>query len=144
MSVIRGLWGLNRADLRLVAAIGIIALLAWAPVAWRLVGAPADPGRKVFIVTTPASTTVLPADQDTTYTVTGPLGTTVVEVVGGRARIAESPCPQPDCHSGWVDRPGERRVCLPNMVVLEASGRDAADARPGDRPDTPEYDAETH
>ncbi len=147
MTVARGPGlGLNPADLRLGAVILAVALLAWAPLGWRLGGGPpdTDPERKFFVVTTPEGRVVLPADRDACHVVTGPLGKTVVQVVDGRARIAASPCPDPACHAGWVDRPGERRVCLPNRVVVEMVTRSGGKAAPGGGSDTEAYDAETH
>lgn len=59
--------------------------------------------------------------------VAGPLGTTVIEVRGGRVRVLSSPCARQTCrHAGWIDAPGEMLVCLPNEVVVRLPG-----ARPG-------------
>lgn len=52
--------------------------------------------------------------------VEGPLGTTIVEVVGGRAHVISSPCPDKVCiHMGWLQRVGDYSACLPNRVLVE-------------------------
>ncbi|MCL2107424.1 MAG: NusG domain II-containing protein [Oscillospiraceae bacterium] len=46
-----------------------------------------------------------------------------VEIDGGRARIASSPCPDQLCvHAGWLDKPGQSAVCLPRRVIVELRG----------------------
>ena len=62
---------------------------------------------------------VVPLDEDRTINVPGPLGTTVVEIRDDRVRVPDSPCPNKVCVSqGWVERPGETIVCLPNRVSI--------------------------
>ena len=47
----------------------------------------------------------------------------VVEAEPGRIRIAESACPGGDCvHTGWINRAGERIICLPNRLVISITG----------------------
>jgi hypothetical protein len=66
---------------------------------------------------------------DTRRSVQGPLGETVVEVRGGRVRIAESPCPHQICvRTGWIERAGSMVVCLPNRVVVRVEGKSGVDA----------------
>lgn len=51
--------------------------------------------------------------------VSGPLGTTHVEVRGGRVRVVADPSPRQLCvKQGWL-HPGEIAVCLPNQVSVE-------------------------
>lgn len=62
---------------------------------------------------------VIPLDEDRTINVPGPLGTTVVEIRDDRVRVPDSPCPNKVCVSqGWVERPGETIVCLPNRISI--------------------------
>jgi len=66
---------------------------------------------------------------DAQRAVRGPLGETVVEVRGGRIRIAESPCPHKICvRTGWIGRSGRMIVCLPNRVVVRVEGEAGVDA----------------
>lgn len=49
----------------------------------------------------------------------GPLGVSVLEIGGGRARFLDSPCPGKYCiHSGWLSRSGDYAACLPNGIGL--------------------------
>lgn len=47
----------------------------------------------------------------------------ILEVRYGRVRIAKANCPRKLCqHSGWISRPGETIVCLPNRLLIEIAG----------------------
>lgn len=60
-----------------------------------------------------------PLNVDRTIPVAGPLGTTVVEIKDGRARIVSSPCPNKVCvHMGEFGTEGGVLVCVPNEVVV--------------------------
>lgn len=55
--------------------------------------------------------------------VPGPLGVTVVEVDGGRARIASDPSPRQYCvRQGWLSQAGQVAICLPNATSIELVG----------------------
>jgi hypothetical protein len=59
-----------------------------------------------------------------TLEVPGPLGTTVVEVVPGRARVAADPGPRQYCvRQGWLTRANAVAICAPNQVSLSLEGR---------------------
>ncbi len=63
----------------------------------------------------------LPLNTDTTISVKGVIGDTVVEIKNRKVRIKESPCPNKICiHNGWVDRGAI--VCLPNKVMVFIGG----------------------
>jgi len=50
----------------------------------------------------------------------------VVEVRNGRVRVASSDCKQQVCvRHGWIDRPHEAILCLPNQITVELVGEDA-------------------
>ena len=56
-------------------------------------------------------------------TIAGPLGETVVEIQGQRARIARDPSPKQYCvHQGWLQKTGDAALCLPNQVSIEIAG----------------------
>ncbi|MDR0702041.1 MAG: NusG domain II-containing protein [Azoarcus sp.] len=56
--------------------------------------------------------------------VPGPLGTTVIEIEPGRARIATDPGPRQYCvRQGWLTRAGAVAICAPNEVSLILTGR---------------------
>jgi hypothetical protein len=54
--------------------------------------------------------------------VSGPLGTSVVEVKPGAIRMKSSPCPDHYCmETGWINRPGAVIVCVPNRIIIKIS-----------------------
>lgn len=54
----------------------------------------------------------------------GPLGTTLILVEPGRARVVSDPGPRQYCvRQGWLMRPGEIAICAPNRVSLQIAGR---------------------
>ena len=58
------------------------------------------------------------------FAVGGPLGTTLIAVEPGRARVVSDPSPRQYCvKQGWLMRPGEIAICVPNRVSLQITGR---------------------
>jgi hypothetical protein len=56
--------------------------------------------------------------------VAGPLGTTLIAVEPGRARVVADPSPRQYCvKQGWLMRPGEIAICAPNRVSVQITGR---------------------
>ena len=46
-----------------------------------------------------------------------------IEIDGGRARGIDSPCRDKICvRAGWLERPGDVAVCLPQRVIVEIRG----------------------
>ena len=66
----------------------------------------------------------LDLQEDRKLTVTGPLGETEIEVRDGRVRVVRSPGWRQLCvRRGWISRPGEALICLPNRVIVEIPGQ---------------------
>lgn len=60
-----------------------------------------------------------PLDEVRSLSVSGPLGTTEVEIREGHAAVVSSDCPGQICvHQGEIHRPGELIACLPNQVLI--------------------------
>jgi len=58
--------------------------------------------------------------EDVSREVQGFIGTTYIEISGSRARVTYSDCPDKICvHSGWINKPGQMIVCLPNRVIVQ-------------------------
>ena len=58
------------------------------------------------------------------YEVEGAIGTTVIEVQPGRARVLSDPGPRQYCvQQGWLTRANAVAICAPNHVTLQLSGR---------------------
>lgn len=73
---------------------------------------------------------VLSLDEDATVTVTGSLGTNIIEVANGRVRCLESDCSNQTCvKQGWVSGRGQTVVCLPHKLIVQVVA-DPADAVP--------------
>jgi hypothetical protein len=67
--------------------------------------------------------------KDQEVTVVGPAGETVIQVQGGRVRVLRSPGVQEICmRQGWIHKPGEALICLPNHVTIEIPGDSGIDA----------------
>lgn len=65
----------------------------------------------------------LPLGEDRRLVVRGPLGETEIEVQGGKVRVVRSPGPYKLCiKRGWISKPGEVLICLPNRVTVEIPG----------------------
>jgi hypothetical protein len=69
---------------------------------------------------------VFPLDATETVNVSGPLGNTVIEIRGGSACFASSPCLNQTCvAAGSICLPGQWAACLPNRVMLFIGEGDA-------------------
>ncbi len=61
-----------------------------------------------------------PLDKDRTFEFSGVMGMTTVEIMGGKVRMTEAPCPNKICiHQGWIDKGAI--ICLPNKVIVTIS-----------------------
>ncbi len=95
-----------------------LALLAVAGGLLLLRGLPA--GQPVAVLTAQGKSQTLTLDNDLKLE---PVSGVVFEIHSGQARIAASPCRDQLCvHAGWLSKPGEAAVCLPEKVVLEIRG----------------------
>jgi hypothetical protein len=78
-----------------------------------------------LIVKGPGGSWVFPLDAEERIEAPGPLGTTVVEIRGGQARVVASPCTNQLCVSaGAIRRRGQWIACLPNSVLVTVEGRE--------------------
>ena len=54
----------------------------------------------------------------------GTMGTTVIEVQPGRARVASDPGPRQYCvRQGWLTQPNAIAICAPSHISLSIAGR---------------------
>jgi hypothetical protein len=89
-------------------------------------GGPADTDRLLISVSGPDGDWLYPVNAVGTVRVAGPLGDTVVEIGGGRARIVSSPCRNQLCVAAPpVYRHGQWIACLPNQVMARVDGSSA-------------------
>jgi hypothetical protein len=55
-------------------------------------------------------------------------GINIIEVVNGKVHVEEADCPDKICvKDGFIHRPGEILVCLPNKVVIQIQGKNRED-----------------
>ncbi len=105
----------------LVAALGLGAVLAVSPVPG------GQPSNAVLIRAVGAVFRQASLDSDQRISVPGPLGTTVVHIANRKVRIESDPSPRQYCVlQGWLERPGQAAVCLPNRTSIELTGSDHA------------------
>jgi len=61
---------------------------------------------------------------DRKFSIEGDKGKVVIEVKDGRVRVVESSCFQKICvNTGWINKPGQNIVCLPNKVLVTIEGK---------------------
>ncbi len=106
----------------LVLLLGLGCTLALLPLAWR--GGVAE---RVVVRSNGAIVAELGLNSSRRLEVPGPLGTTVIEVEPGRARVLSDPGPRQYCvRQGWLTRANAVAICAPNHVSLMLVGREAA------------------
>ena len=71
---------------------------------------------------------VYPLSTDREFTLSGPLGTTDIEIKDGRVRVVRDPGPQQICvRQGWIERSGEWLACLPSRIFIQIEGGQRGD-----------------
>jgi hypothetical protein len=111
---------LVRAGDWLVVLAAIVAVAASFPLLWR--GGPAD---RVVIRLDGRIVAEYPLSATRRVEVAGPLGTTVVEIQPGRARVLTDPGPRQYCvRQGWLTRANAVAICAPNHVSVGLAGKE--------------------
>lgn len=106
------------ADAVVVALAALLVGAAWASL-WR----GDEPAEYVQLSVPGAPDERLALSVDQVREVRGRIGTSRLEVRGGRVRFTDSPCVGRYCvHAGWLSRSGQVAACLPNGVVIEVTG----------------------
>ena len=78
----------------------------------------------LLVIRTPTETLTYPLSADRTVTVSSGNITLTVEIRDGRARVADSDCPDKICQrTGWISRKGETVICAPAAVRLTVTDR---------------------
>lgn len=115
----RALWGLlTPADRVLIAVLVAATVLS---LAW-MRGSMSQGGR-VRVEVAGRLQGEYPLTEDRFIRVSGPAGTTVIEIRNNAARVAAAPCPHQLCRRrGAIDRQNEVIVCVPNRLVISIVG----------------------
>lgn len=113
--------GLIRPGDWLVAGAAAIAVLVSFPLLWR--GGPAE---RAVIRLDGRIVAEYPLDAARRLEVAGPIGSTVIEIQPGRARVLADPGPRQYCvRQGWLTQANAIAICAPNHVSLALTGRQA-------------------
>ncbi|MDO8934143.1 MAG: NusG domain II-containing protein [Rhodocyclaceae bacterium] len=103
----------------LIAGVALVAVAVSFPLLWR--GGPAD---KAVVKRDGTIVAELPLNITKRIEVEGALGTSVIEVRPGRARVAADPGPRQYCvKQGWLTQANAVAICAPNHVTLALVGR---------------------
>lgn len=87
-----------------------------------------DPGEAAVIQVNNEVIATLPLEDETQFSVQGPLGETIIEIKSGKVRVLSDPGPQQLCVlQGWISRAGDSLICLPNRVVIQIPGTPSFD-----------------
>jgi hypothetical protein len=114
---------MTRADRIVIAAIAVVALVAWPFVA----SAGAGAGRSVSIAA-PGGVTTRSLDADDVLTIAGSHGEIAVRISGGTVTVTEADCPDQTCvRTGEISSAGSVIACVPNGVVIRVGGGDGDD-----------------
>ena len=82
-----------------------------------------DSKKRLVVQSSAGGEYVFPLDRDGLYNVAGLHGDSVIEVLDGKARFKDSPCPNKTCvQQGFISLPGEWAACLPNDVFIMVQG----------------------
>jgi hypothetical protein len=109
---------LKSGDWMLLLAAGVLVAASY-PLLWR--GGVAD---RAIVKRDGQLVTELALNVARKYEVTGAIGTTVIEVQPGRARVLSDPGPRQYCvQQGWLTRVNAVAICAPNHVTLQLTGR---------------------
>lgn len=109
---------LRPGDWMLLLAAGLLVAVSF-PLLWR--GGVAD---RAVVKLDGQLVTELALNVARKYEVAGAIGTTVIEVQPGRARVLSDPGPRQYCvHQGWLTRANAVAICAPNHVSLQLAGR---------------------
>ncbi len=80
-------------------------------------------GREVLIKVGNGPVQRVSLKMDRRINLKGEKGRVVIEVKEGRVRVVESSCFQKICvTTGWINKPGQNIICLPNKVLVTIEG----------------------
>ncbi|TAN38006.1 MAG: NusG domain II-containing protein [Verrucomicrobia bacterium] len=116
----KNLYTISRGDYVLAGAVLALAITAIAATLHR----PADAEARalIHVGTAPVQELDLATDRMVTNLVAGHMAE--FEINTGRIRVREITCPQKLCqHTGWISRPGEMIVCVPNKILIEVTAQ---------------------
>jgi hypothetical protein len=103
----------------LVAVLAAALVAASFPLLWR--GGPAE---RAVVRLDGRVVAEYPLNAARRFEVQGPIGTTIVEIQPGRARVLADPGPRQYCvRQGWLTQANAIAICAPNHVSLALAGQ---------------------
>ena len=109
---------LRSGDWMLLLAATVLVAASY-PLLWR-----GDKADRAIVKRDGQLVTELALNAPRKYEVIGAIGTTVIEVQPGRARVLSDPGARQYCvQQGWLTRANAVAICAPNHVTLQLSGR---------------------
>jgi hypothetical protein len=109
---------LTRYDIILIAGLLLVAVVGLGIIRYGAGGT-----SEVVISVDGEETVRVPLSEDRRFSVDGPLGKTEIEIKDERVRVVDSPCKRKICvQSGWIDKPYQTIICVPNRVVINLQG----------------------
>lgn len=104
-------------------ALVVTLAVALVGTAFGLAYAPGGGATELVVTRAGAAPRHYPLDTVRTVGVQGVAGVTTIRIEPGRARCVDSPGVQDICErAGWLARPGDMAVSLPNRLVLQVQG----------------------
>jgi hypothetical protein len=71
----------------------------------------------------PYKTVSFDKNNEETIDIKSKLGTNVIKLQNDKIGVVDADCPDKVCiHDGFIEKPGQMLVCLPNKVVIEIKG----------------------
>lgn len=111
------------AGLRWGDALVFVLALALVGSAFGLVYGPEGTATELVVTQAGSAPRHYPLSAARTIEVEGAAGVTTIRIEPGRARCVDSPGSQGVCErAGWLERPGDMAVSLPNRLVLQVRG----------------------
>jgi len=104
-------------DRKLVVVVAAIVLVSF------LLPLRQGAGARVLVEADGKTVFVAALQQEQLVELTGPLGTTLLQISDGSAQIISSPCPQKICIGlGKAQNSGDLLACVPNRLVIRIDG----------------------
>jgi hypothetical protein len=100
--------------------IGVIALvIVIGFIYFGIMPTPQNPVLEVEVLGKVKQTLDLTKQEGEKIVVMGRQGYSIIEVGKNKVRMVDSACEDKICvHTGWISKPGQQIVCIPNQVVL--------------------------
>jgi hypothetical protein len=115
---------LTRYDKFLIGAIVLVIIAIF--IYFRLVPAPQKAVIEIEVAGSVVRTADLTNVREQILEIAGKSGYSIVHVGENRVKMLDSACKDKICvHTGWIAKPGQQIICLPNQVVIKFKTRQA-------------------